>query len=58
MSEQEQELIRTLFWIAFVWNDHNFERGPEERAREVCAKHGVTNLASANAFLEALEGEE
>ena len=53
----QAELIRTLFWIAFCWNDHNFEVKPEQRAREVCAKYGIETLEQANEYLESLDGD-
>ena len=54
MDEQQHELIRTLFWIAFVWNDHNFENHPEQTARDVCERYGIQTLADANEYLESI----
>lgn len=43
-------LARRLLWIAYVWNDHNFDYAHREARREA-EKHGITNLDEANAWL-------
>ena len=56
MTEKEKaKLIRRLCWIAFVWNDHSFEHGPEYYAQEELEKLGITSLEAANLMLEDFE---
>lgn len=40
-----------LLWLAFVWNDHNFEDAHIE-ARDTALEFGITSFDEANAWLE------
>lgn len=43
-----------LLWLAFVWNDHNFEPA-HTAARLTCEKHGIKSFDEGNAYLESVE---
>ena len=45
-------LARRCLWIAFCWNDHNFEAAHKE-ARKEAEKHGITSFDEANHFLSS-----
>ncbi len=47
----EQLAFRTL-WIAYAWNDHNFEPA-HVVARETCEKLGITSLEQAQNLLNS-----
>lgn len=46
------DLAHRLLWIAFVWNDHNFEAA-HIVARKTAATWGITSFDEANAYLES-----
>ena len=48
----QANLARGLLWLAFVWNDHNFEAAHKE-ARRIAERAGIRSLEDANAWLEA-----
>jgi len=50
--ESVYALARRCLWIAYVWNDHNFDSAHVEAKREA-EKQGITNLDEANDFLNA-----
>lgn len=58
MDEEHRKLIRRLMWIAFVWNDHNFEHTPQHYAREELEKIGVTNFDEAYDYLDKLAEDD
>lgn len=45
-----ESLARRLLWLAFCWNDHNFDAA-HKCAREEAARHGITDLDKANDWL-------
>lgn len=47
------KLARRTLWIAYVWNDHNFEAA-HEVARETCEAVGIKSFDDANRYLESL----
>ena len=47
-------LARRNCWLAYVWNDHNFEAAHKE-ARSECARLGITSFDSANEHLADAE---
>lgn len=49
-----ESMARRLLWLAFVWNDHNFEEAHIEARREAEA-HGITTLEQANEWLSRIE---
>jgi len=49
-----ESMARRLLWLAFVWNDHNFEKAHIEARREAEA-HGITTLEQANEWLSRIE---
>ena len=49
--EGTYELARRCLWIAFTWNDHNFQ-APWKYARDEAAKFGITNIDQANAWID------
>jgi hypothetical protein len=53
VSEGVKAMAYRLLWLAFVWNDHNFDAAHKE-AREEAKKWGIHSLDEANAFLESL----
>lgn len=55
--EATKSMARRLLWIAYSWNDHNFEAAHIE-ARKEAAKHGITNFDEANAWLAAPPAEQ
>ena len=57
-NNEQKDMIRSLMWIAFVWNDHNFSQTPSEAARETLAKYGIENLAQANCYLDRLSDND
>lgn len=46
------ELARRCLWLAFCWNDHNFEAA-HICARKEAEKHGIASFDEANAWLAA-----
>jgi hypothetical protein len=46
------QLARRCLWLAFVWNDHNFERADVE-ARKEAEKHGIHSFEEANEWIAA-----
>lgn len=48
--EQMLELARRTLWLAYVWNDHNFEAAHIE-ARKTARQNGIDNLEQANKWL-------
>ena len=48
----QANLARGLLWLAFVWNDHNFEAAHKE-ARRIAERAGIRSFEDANAWLEA-----
>jgi hypothetical protein len=46
-------LARKLLWIAFTWNDHNFEH-PEKCAVDAARECGIETFEQANAWLESI----
>ena len=52
------QLARTTLWIAYVWNDHNFEHC-YKYAREAAEELGINNLDEVNEFIsQALTPQE
>lgn len=49
-----ESMARRLLWLAFVWNDHNFEKAHIEARREAEA-HGITTLKQANEWLSRID---
>ena len=45
-------LARRCLWIAYVWNDHNFEAA-HKCAKEEAEKHGITSIEDANCWIDA-----
>ena len=43
-------LARGLLWLAYVWNDHNFEPAHKE-AQRIAANAGINSFEEANAWL-------
>ena len=50
-------LARMTLWLAFCWNDHNFQKRPDQYARECAKELGIANLEDANDWLEGLRVE-
>lgn len=44
-------LARKLLWVAYVWNDHNFEH-PYKIARKLAQEFGIESFDQANAWLD------
>ena len=56
-DEQYQKLRKLAYrtiWIAYVWNDHNFDAAHLE-ARRTCERIGLKSFDEAGAFLDATE---
>lgn len=51
---QKAALVRRLMWIAFCWNDHNFEQTPQQVARDELEKVGISSLDDANTAIDLL----
>lgn len=49
-----QALARRCLWIAYCWNDHNFDAA-YGYARETAKAHGINSLEDANALIEQIE---
>ncbi len=52
--EKAAKLARRTAWIAYVWNDHNFEDAYIEARRE-CKEHGIDSFEAANDYLESVD---
>lgn len=52
--ETVQALTRRCLWIAYAWNDHNFEAAHLFAKREAEA-HGIKSFEDANAFLAQMQ---
>jgi hypothetical protein len=48
------KLARRTLWLAFVWNDHNFDAAHIE-ARNACKLCGINSFDEANEFIESME---
>jgi len=48
--QQAEAMARRLLWLAFCWNDHNFDEAHIEARREA-EKHGIRSFDEANAWL-------
>ena len=44
-------LARRTLWIAYVWNDHNFDDDIRKYARETAEECGIKSIEDANTFL-------
>jgi len=44
-------LARRCLWIAYNWNDHNFDFTPEQYARQEADVRGISDFNAANKFL-------
>lgn len=51
------ELARRCLWIAYVWNDHNFD-ACHIYARQSAKKHGINSFEQAGRWLAALERKQ
>lgn len=49
-TEAVYVMARKLLWIAYVWNDHNFDH-PYKVAREMAQEFGIESFDQANAWL-------
>jgi len=49
-TEAVYALARKLLWIAYVWNDHNFDH-PYQIARKLAQEFGIESFDQANAWL-------
>jgi hypothetical protein len=49
---QAEAMARRLLWLAYAWNDHNFDAAHIEARREA-AKYGIRSFEDANAWLSA-----
>lgn len=49
-TEIAELLARRLLWIAYCWNDHNFD-APHLEARKTAQQHGIHTLDQANEWL-------
>ena len=49
-TEAVYALARKLLWIAYVWNDHNFDH-PYKIARALAQEFGIESFDQANAWL-------
>lgn len=49
-TEAVYALARKLLWVAYVWNDHNFDH-PYKIARKLAAEFGIESFDQANAWL-------
>ncbi len=55
MTDRELlSLARRCLWIAYVWNDHNFQRRPDQYAREQAQDLGINSFEEANAWIEKI----
>lgn len=52
-NEKLQALARRTLWIAYCWNDHNFEAA-HLQARKEAEAAGIHTFEEANAFLASL----
>lgn len=52
-NEKLQQLARRTLWIAYCWNDHNFEAA-HLQARKEAEAAGIHTFEEANAFLASL----
>ncbi len=50
-TEAVYALARKLLWIAYVWNDHNFDH-PYKIARALAQEFGIESFDQANAWLD------
>jgi hypothetical protein len=51
-GEALHDLARRCLWIAYCWNDHNFEH-PQQYARNTAKLHGISSFEDAQAWLAA-----
>lgn len=54
ISDQAAKLARRTLWLAFVWNDHNFDAAHTE-ALNACKALGINSFDEANEFIESME---
>lgn len=52
-TEPTYQMVRRLLFLAFCWNDHNFEAAHIE-ARNEAAKWGINSMEDAQAFLDSI----
>ncbi|MBV8158883.1 MAG: hypothetical protein JO278_14560 [Dyella sp.] len=52
-AEAVAALARRCLWLAFVWNDHNFEAAQIE-ARKEAKRHGINSLEQAIEWLTSV----
>jgi hypothetical protein len=46
-------LARRCLWIAYCWNDHNFEKPAHRYAQIEAEQHGIIDLDAANVWIAA-----
>lgn len=46
------KLARNTLWLAYCWNDHNFQKRPEQYAKDVAKECGIDSLEAANDWLD------
>lgn len=51
-TEAVYAMARKLLWIAYVWNDHNFDH-PHKIARKLAQEFGIGSFDQANGWLDA-----
>lgn len=49
-----QQLAWRCLWLAYVWNDHNFDKRPAEYARDTAKSFGITSFEAAGDWLNKL----
>lgn len=48
-----EALARRCLWIAYCWNDHNFEDAAHTYARKEAEEHGIHTFEQANRWITA-----
>lgn len=50
-------LARMTLWLAYCWNDHNFQKRPDQYARECAKELGIAGFEDANDWLQGVKVE-
>ena len=53
----QAKLARMTLWLAYCWNDHNFDKRPDQYARECAKELGIAGFEDANDWLAGVKVE-
>jgi hypothetical protein len=51
------KLARQTLHLAWVYNDHNFEKSAKQMARDISIECGIRDLDEANEYLSAMSAK-